>query len=148
MIIIEKQSKYMHPKIILCLIFMILLNSCQKEICLNCKSYDFEFSGDLNEFYENFVICENDAMWDQIAWADECINCVTPNDSGGNIAIIDLDIYTVGWRHVENLDIDGDGIPNEIDYDIDGDDIMNINDPEPFGLESNIIVELIICTNN
>ena len=138
----------MNPRIILYIILIILLNSCQKEICLNCKTYDFEFSGNLNDFYENFGVCNNDAMWDQIAWADECTNCTLPNDAGGGGALIDLDIYTVGWRHVENLDIDGDGIPNEIDYDIDGDEILNGNDPFPFGLENNIIVELIICTEN
>ena len=141
----------MNSRIILNLIIITILSSCQKEVCLNCKTYNFEFSGDLNDFYENFYVCENDAMWDEIAWANECDNCTLPDDSGGNGSLIDLNIYTLGWRHVENIDIDGDGIHNEIDGDIDGDKILNINDPFPFGLDNNnniTIVELIICTEN
>ena len=141
----------MKLRIILNLIILILLSSCQKEICLNCKTYDFVFTGDLNDFYEIFSVCENDAMWDEIAWANECINCIPINNSGGESALVDLDIYSIGWRHVENIDVDGDGIHNEIDDDIDGDDILNINDPFPFGLDNNdntTIVELIICTEN
>tara|TARA_B100000945_G_C20298354_1_gene556751 strand:+ start:264 stop:680 length:417 start_codon:yes stop_codon:yes gene_type:complete len=138
----------MNLKNILYLIFIILLSSCQKEICLDCRTYDFYFPGNLEDFHETFYVCENDAMWDEIAWANECPNCTLPINEGGAGALIDLEIYTVGWRHVDNVDIDGDGIHNEIDYDIDGDDIFNIHDDTPYGLENNIIVELIICTED
>tara|TARA_B100001250_G_scaffold282737_1_gene244912 strand:+ start:556 stop:891 length:336 start_codon:yes stop_codon:yes gene_type:complete len=111
-------------------------------MCLNCNTYELGSSADLSDFYENFIVCENDGMWGMIDWSEEC--CV----EGGSGHLIDPNIYTTGIRIVENTDIDNDGIHNEIDSDIDGDEILNNHDESPMGLEDNVIIEVIICTDN
>ena len=116
--------------------------SCEKELCFNCNTYTLEtFIGELDNFNTSFFVCENDEMWDNIVWWDE-------NDQGGTGSLIDLDEYTVGIRHIENVDIDNDGIINDYDNDIDGDGLMNYEDFSQYGEENNSILELIICTNN
>ena len=132
----------MNRLIILFSIFVLLMTSCEKEVCLNCNTYDLKkFTGDLDNFYSNFIVCENDAMWDNIVWWNE-------NEEGGTGSLIDLNYYTVGVRHVENTDIDNNGVLNHYDDDIDGDGIPNDEDMSQYGDGNNYILELIICTNN
>ena len=120
---------------------MVMMTRCEKESCLNCMTYDlFEFSGDLNDNIGSFYVCEFDDMWDHIVWKEY-------NTPGGTLYWFDLHEYTLGYRTVENYDIDNDGIVNENDNDVDNDGIMNLLDKTPYGTESNIILELIVCEN-
>ena len=108
----------MKAKIIFFGFLILLISSCETELCRNCNSYNVEeFQGDLNTYYGSFFVCEHDGMWDEIVWWEECNGCVLDN-TGGTLSFIDLDIYKVGVRHVPNMDIDGDGILNQYDNDI------------------------------
>ena len=128
---------------ILALAFLLLWTfSCtkEKESCLNCNTYNmFDFDGELEDYTGEFKVCENDDMWDDIVWGE-----YNHNDAG-DFSFIDLDIYTLGYRTVENNDIDNDGILNQYDNDIDNDGINNSNDTTPYGIEDNSMLELIIC---
>ena len=129
-----------YKKFRLFIIVCILLTSCQKEICLDCQCYDVsDFNGDLETFYHSFIVCEDDNMWQRISWYEH-------SQEGGIKGFVDLDIYTVGFRTIENLDIDHDGILNENDNDIDGDGILNEDDYSSEGLDNNTTLELVICT--
>ena len=129
-------------------ILTILLSSCQEDRCLNCKTYELGVSEDLNDFYETFIVCENDGMWGMIDWSEECVGCTLLTEEGGSGYLLDPNIYTTGIRIVDDTDIDNDGIQNEIDPDMDGDGIFNNHDESPMGLEDNAIIEVIICTDN
>tara|TARA_Y100000814_G_C12067121_1_gene311709 strand:- start:114 stop:569 length:456 start_codon:yes stop_codon:yes gene_type:complete len=141
----------MNRLIILLLSFVVIsIMSCEKEIqCLNCNSHELDtFEGDLNNFYDTLIICENSQLWEEIIWYDECNGCVFPDNSGGTGSLIDLDEYIVGLRTIENHDVDNDGILNEYDDDIDGDGILNYLDITQYGDKNNNILELVICTHN
>ena len=99
----------------------------------------FDFDGELEDYTEEFKVCENDDMWDDIVWGE-----YNHNDAG-DFSFIDLDIYTLGYRTVDNNDVDNDGILNQYDNDIDNDGINNSNDTTPYGIEDTSMIELIIC---
>ena len=140
----------MNRLIILLSFIVISITSCDKEIqCLNCNLYELDtFEGDLNNFYDTLIICENSQLWEEITWHNECNGCIFPDNSGGAGSLIDLDEYMAGMRNIENNDIDDDGILNEYDDDIDGDGILNYLDITQYGDQNNNILELIICTYN
>ena len=121
----------------------MLVTSCEEDQCLTCNTYNLiEFTGEIEGFYGAFFVCESDDMWDDIVWGEY-------NDGvGGDFSFIDLDEQTLGYRIIENTDIDGDGIINQNDYDIDNDGIMNYEDTTPYGIEDTSILELIICSKN
>ena len=130
-------------KVLLVSLLMIFLFSCTKESCFNCNTYNmFKLTGNLNDSTGTFNICENDNMWEEIVWAEYSSN------NGGELTLIDLDEYTLGYRIIDNDDIDNDGIINNQDSDIDNDGIINNEDLTPYGTEDNSVIELIICTNN
>ena len=81
-------------------------------------------------------------MWEEIVWGEYSSN------DGGKLALLDLDEYTLGYRIIDNNDIDNDGIINSQDSDIDNDGITNNQDLTPYGTEDTSVIELIICTNN
>jgi len=124
-------------------IFVIILTSCKKEECLNCNTYNMlEFTGNIETHTGTLRTCEQDDMWDDIVWGE-----YTDTD-GGDFSFIDLDIYTLGYRIIENNDIDNDGIINSQDQDVDNDGIINYEDSSPYGNQDNSIIELIICNEN
>ena len=127
----------------LLIILLVFLSGCKKETCYYCKNYDLDnIDTQLENYKTSFYLCENDDLWDEIIWQD--------NDytQGGQLTFIDYDVYIVGFRAIENPDIDGDGILNENDNDIDGDGILNENDYTSTGFQINIVQELILCTSN
>tara|TARA_B100000965_G_scaffold373786_1_gene364486 strand:+ start:50 stop:487 length:438 start_codon:yes stop_codon:yes gene_type:complete len=132
------------------ILLLITITSCEQESCLYCNTYDiFEFNGDIENYNDSLFVCEQDDMWDEIVWnIEDYINAQTINDKGGDFSYVDLDIYTVGYRSVENTDLDNDGIINEYDNDIDNDGIINEYDTTPYGVNDLNIVELLICTDN
>jgi len=126
---------------ILLIFLTILLFSCEREKCFNCKDYDFEtYNQNLDNFKTSFEMCEFDGIWDEITWYNN--NYM----EGGELSIVDLDVFIVGWRAIENTDIDGDGILNDDDDDIDGDGILNEKDVTGNLMGNNMIQELIICS--
>ena len=130
-------------KIMIFFFLVVFCFSCKKEECLNCNTYNMlQFKGDLGDSTGTFFICENDDMWDDIVWGE-----YNHNDAG-DFSFIDLDEYTLGYRIINNNDIDNDGILNDIDNDIDNDGVLNYEDSSPYGTKDNSIIELIICTNN
>ena len=117
--------------------------ACQKEECLNCNTYNMlDFNGDLQTSTGTLRTCEQDDVWDDIVWGEYS------DTKGGDFSFIDLDIYTLGYRIIDNNDIDNDGIINYQDQDIDNDGIINYEDNSPYGNKDNSIIELIICTKN
>ena len=64
------------------------------------------------------------------------------------MSFIDLDKYIMGFRAIQNPDLDNDGIINAYDSDIDGDSIENNNDLINDLVNKQIIQELIICSEN
>ena len=135
--------KRVKQKIIIFGVLIMLVTSCEKDQCLTCNTYNLmEFTGEIESFYGTFFVCESDDMWDDIVWGKY------NNGVGGDFSFIDLDEYTLGYRSIENTDIDDDGIINQYDDDIDNDGIMNYKDPTPYGIEDTSILELIICPKN
>jgi len=98
------------------------------------------YNQNLENFKTSFEMCEFDGIWDEITWYN--------NDytDGGELSVVDLDVFIVGWRAIDNPDIDGDGIINDDDDDMDGDGIMNEKDITGNVMGNNIIQELIICS--
>lgn len=126
-------------------IFFILLTiiSCERETCYSCKSYELEtYNQDLNDFEEDFEMCEFDSMWDKINWIDH------ESTQEATLSFIDFDKYTIGFRAIENPDLDGDGLDNWEDNDFDGDSIPNNQDLINDLLANQIIQELIVCSDN
>ena len=124
-------------------IFFITIISCERETCYSCKSYDLAtYNQDLNEYEEEFEMCEFDGIWDRINWIDD------EASQGATLSFIDFDKYTIGFRAIENSDLDGDGIDNWEDNDIDGDSIPNNNDLVNNLLANQTIQELIVCSEN
>ena len=118
----------------------ILMISCERETCFSCRNYDFQtYNQDLDNFKTSFKMCEFDNIWDDITWYNNDYNI------GGGFTIVDLDAFMIGWRAIENPDIDGDGITNDNDNDIDGDGIINSQDMVGNTIDNNTIQELIIC---
>ena len=139
----------MKKYITLFVVLSTLTMGCQKELCRTCNTYNLEsYQGELDNFYGTFLVCEQDDMWDEIVWWEECHGCFLPSNEGGSGSLIDLNIYKVGIRNIENPDIDGDGVHNNNDIDIDGDGVLNFEDYTAHGLDENIMLELIICTDN
>lgn len=123
------------------ILLLLLVTNCTQDRCLNCDIYEMlDFEGNLEDFYESILVCEGDHMWDEIVWGEYSDN------SGGDFAFIDLDIYTLGYRVIENTDVDNDGIINQYDDDIDNDGTLNFEDTSPYGIKDNSLIELIICT--
>jgi hypothetical protein len=141
----NKQSRNL-----LILLMTLLLNiSCEKQVCLYCNTYDlYGFSDNLlkygndylNTYNDSLFICQTDDAWGNIAWG------TYNNTNYAEFAFIDLDIYTLGYRTIDNNDIDNDGIINQLDNDIDGDGINNNLDTSPYGIIDTSISELLICT--
>ncbi|GFH42889.1 hypothetical protein Hs30E_14400 [Lactococcus hodotermopsidis] len=65
------------------------------------------------------------------------------NDEDGEVNWLDANNNGI-WDKGEqiDLDIDGDSVPNIEDPDIDGDGILNTEDTTPYGIRSEVIVEL------
>tara|TARA_B100000427_G_C15330257_1_gene516528 strand:- start:314 stop:718 length:405 start_codon:yes stop_codon:yes gene_type:complete len=124
-------------------IFFITIISCERETCYSCKSYELAtYNQDLNDYEEEFEMCEFDGIWDRVNWIDdEAIQ-------GATLSFIDFDEYTIGFRAIENNDLDGDGIDNWEDDDFDGDSIPNNNDIINDLLANQTIQELIVCSEN
>tara|TARA_B100001029_G_C14839131_1_gene327331 strand:- start:21 stop:446 length:426 start_codon:yes stop_codon:yes gene_type:complete len=132
--------------IFLFITIVMIFSNCEKERCLNCNIYDLlTFNLDLQTFSDSLRVCENEDLWDEIVWGEYNTNNDIDIINGGDFSFIDLDIYTLGYRSVENLDIDGDGIPNHSDDDVDGDGSLNYEDTTPYGINSNTVLELLIC---
>ncbi len=128
---------------LLFLFFIILCVSCERETCYNCKSYDTEiYEQNLDNFEDEFEMCEFDGIWEEISWRNNEAN------PGGELSFIDLDKYIMGFRAIQNPDLDNDGIINAYDSDIDGDSIENNNDLINDLVNKQIIQELIICSEN
>ena len=134
----------MTQKHLLFLFFIILtIISCERETCYNCKSYDLDtYNQDLNDFEEDFEMCEFDGIWDVINWIDD------EENKGATLSFINFDEYKIGFRAIKNPDIDGDGIENWEDDDKDGDSIPNNNDLINNLLNNQTIQELIVCSEN
>lgn len=121
----------------------ILILSCERETCYNCKSYNIEtYDQNLEDFEEEFSICEFDGIWNEISWRNN------ESNEGGDLSFIDLDKYIMGFRAIDNPDIDNDGVTNYDDSDIDGDGIQNDNDIINNLINITTIQELIICSEN
>ena len=130
-------------KILSLSLLLLFTFSCTKEACLNCTTYNmFDFDGQLEDYTGELKVCENDDMWDDIVWGEY------DHNDAGDFSFIDLDIYTLGYRIIENNDIDNDGILNQNDNDIDNDGISNYNDSTPYGTDDNSMIELIICLDH
>jgi len=129
----------------------MLVTSCEKDPCLTCNTYNLiEFTGEIESFYGTFFVCESDDMWDDIVWGEwtDGVGGEWTDGVGGDFSFIDFDEYTLGYRIIENTDIDDDGIINQYDDDIDNDGIMNYKDTTPYGIKDTTILELIICSEN
>ena len=138
-----------NKNIIFAILFCLILFGCSKPRCLNCTNYNMlEFNGNLDNFIDSLYFCEDDDTWDEIVWGEySYISSLggTVQD-GGDLSFIDLDVYTLGYRIVDNNDVDNDGIVNQYDNDVDNDGILNFDDTSPYGIHDNSIIELIICT--
>lgn len=142
--------------------------SCEKQVCLSCNTYDlYSFNQNivqygnefLNSFNDSIFLCETDDTWDDIVWATYQTTSSPSNSTNTNptnfpviistensgFSFIDLDIFTLGYRVIENNDIDNDGIINSLDSDIDNDGLSNNIDSSPYGIISTSTLELLIC---
>ena len=164
-------NKISRNLLILCM--TLLLNiSCEKQVCLYCNTYNLysfnekilTYGNDyLNNYNDSIFICQTDDNWDNIVWGTYNTTDTWDNNSTATDATIDdgspyettettgfsfinLDIYTLGYRTIDNNDIDNDGIINQLDNDIDNDGIDNNLDSSPYGIIDTSILELLICT--